>query len=104
MSRPTATAIPRNDTPIVGDIGMFASFDPVALDQACIDAALAQPALPNSELTDMRAKLEGAGGVPERCAHDHFNLTHPDTNWRSMIEHCEKIGLGTSRYELVEVK
>ena len=52
----------------------------------------------------MRAKLEAGDGVPERCEHDHFNMTHPDTNWRSMIEHAEKIGLGTSRYELIEVK
>ena len=93
-----------NDTPIVPDLGMFASFDPVAIDQACIDMALAAPTLPNSELTDMRAKLEAEGGIPERCQHDHFNLTHPDTNWRSMIEHGEKIGLGTSHYELIEVK
>ena len=93
-----------NDTPIVPDLGMFASFDPVAIDQACIDMALAAPALPDTELTDMRAKLEAAGGVPERCEHDHFNMTHPDTNWRSMIEHAEKIGLGTSDYELVVVK
>ena len=93
-----------NDTPIVPDLGMFASFDPVAIDQACIDMALAAPTLPNSELTDMRARLEAEGGIPERCRHDHFNLTHPDTNWRSMIEHAEKIGLGTSHYELIEVK
>lgn len=93
-----------NDTPIVPDIGMFASFDPVALDQACIDAALAMPAMPNTELTEMRDRLEAAGEVPERCAHDHFNMTHPDTNWRSMIEHAEKIGLGTSDYELIEVR
>ena len=93
-----------NDTPIVPDLGMFASFDPVAIDQAAIDMALAAPALPNTELTDMRAKLEAGDGVPERCEHDHFNMTPPDTNWRSMIEHAEKIGLGTSRYELIEVK
>ena len=93
-----------NDTPIVSDLGMFASFDPVAIDQACIDMALAAPALPGTELTDMRDKLEVEGGVPERCEHDHFNMTHPDTNWRSMIEHAEKIGLGTSHYELIEVK
>ena len=93
-----------NDTPIVPDLGMFASFDPVAIDQAAIDMALAAPVLPNSELTDMKAKLEAEGGIPERCRHDHFNLTHPDTNWRSMIEHGEKIGLGTSHYELIEVK
>ena len=72
------------------------------IDQAAIDMALAAPALPNSELTDMRAKLEAAGGIPERCKHDHFNMTHPGTNWRSMIEHAEKIGLGTSAYELIE--
>ena len=94
----------RNDTPIVPDMGMFASFDPVAIDQACIDMALQMPAMPDTELTEMRDKLEAAGGVPERCQHDHFNMTHPDTNWRSMIEHGEKIGLGTSKYELIEVK
>lgn len=93
-----------NDTPIVPDIGMFASFDPVAIDQACIDAALKMPAMPNTELTDMRDKLEASGGIPEHCEHDHFNMTHPDTNWRAMIEHGVKIGLGTDRYELIEVK
>ena len=101
---PNCDCHPENVTPIVPDLGMFASFDPVAIDQAAIDMALAQPALPNTELTDMRAKLEAGDGVPERCEHDHFNMTHPDTNWRSMIEHAEKIGLGTSRYELIEVK
>ena len=101
---PNCDCHPENDTPILPDLGMFASFDPVAIDQAAIDMALAQQPLPNTELTDMRAKLEAEGGVPERCEHDHFNLTHPDTNWRSMIEHAEKIGLGTSRYELIEVK
>ena len=101
---PNCDCHPENDTPIVPDLGMFASFDPVAIDQAAIDMALAAPALPNTELTDMRAKLEAGDGVPERCEHDHFNMTHPDTNWRSMIEHAEKIGLGTSRYELIEVK
>lgn len=94
-----------NDTPIVPDIGMFASFDPVAIDQACIDAAMAQPAMPNTELTESLAKLEAAGvELDEEHAHDHFYVTHPDTNWRSMIEHGEKIGLGTSNYELIEVK
>ena len=93
-----------NDTPIVGDVGMFASFDPVAIDQACIDAVLAQPALPNTELTESRAKLERQGvRLDEAHEHDHFNVTHPDTNWQSCIEHAEKIGLGTHEYELVRV-
>ena len=92
-----------NDAPIVGDIGMFASFDPVAIDQACIDAVLAQPALPNTELTEMRDKLEAAGELDEEHAHDHFYVTHPDTDWKSCIDHAEKIGLGSHEYELVRV-
>ncbi len=32
-----------NDIPIVPDVGMFASFDPVALDMACADAVNRQP-------------------------------------------------------------
>ena len=93
-----------NDTPIVNDIGMFASFDPVAIDKACIDAVLAEPALPDTELTESLAKHEEAGDLDEGHAHDHFYVTHPDTDWPSMIEHAEKIGLGTSAYELIEVK
>ena len=93
-----------NDKPIVGDIGFFASFDPVALDQACIDAVQEQPALPNTELTRMRDKLEAAGELDEDHAHDKFYVTHPDTHWQSCIEHAEKIGLGTHEYELVRVK
>lgn len=30
-----------NDVPILPNLGMFASFDPLALDQACVDACLA---------------------------------------------------------------
>lgn len=93
-----------NDTPIVPDIGMFASFDPVAIDQACIDAALKQPALPNTELTESRERLVRDHELDDEHAHDHFYVTHPNTNWRTMIEHGEKIGLGTSNYELIEVR
>ena len=53
-----------NDVPIVPNVGMFASFDPVALDQACIDAVLAQPKMPNSvigsgEACTVRGSLQG---------------------------------------------
>ena len=37
-----------NDAPILPNIGMFASFDPLALDQACVDACLKMQPLPNS--------------------------------------------------------
>ena len=82
-----------NDAAVVPDIGMFASFDPVALDHACIDAVNAAPAISTSVLG--------------QCAHehnDHFTDIHPKTNWRSQIEHAQKIGIGNVDYELVTVK
>ena len=38
-----------NDAPILPNIGMFASFDPLALDQACVDACMAAMPLPGSQ-------------------------------------------------------
>ena len=45
-----------NDVPILPNLGMFASFDPLALDQACVDACLQADPLPGSQLTDNMAK------------------------------------------------
>ena len=89
---------PENDIPIIPDVGMFASFDPVALDQACTDACLRQPVMPGSRL-DQYLHTEGC-----EDHHDHFCNNFPETNWRSCLEHAEKIGLGTRSYELIEVK
>lgn len=85
-----------NDLPIVPDVGMFASFDPVALDKACADAVNRMPVLPGSVLDENMHKHEGHG--------DHFHINHPDTNWISCLEHAQKLGLGTMEYELTEVK
>ena len=85
-----------NDVPILPDVGMFASFDPVALDVACADAVNAQTPLPGTELTDRRDRGVDHG--------DHFHITHPETNWRSCVEHGEKLGLGSQAYELIRVK
>ncbi|MCI2057823.1 MAG: DUF362 domain-containing protein [Oscillibacter sp.] len=83
-----------NDAPVVPDVGMFASFDPIALDQACADAVMAQTPLSGSLLAD--------GG--HTCGHhDHFHDLFPQTNWRSALEHGEKLGLGTRSYELIEI-
>ena len=83
-----------NDLPIVPDVGIFASFDPVALDMACIDAVNAQPPVAGSLLEE--------SGRP--YIDDHFTSVSPDTNWRCCIEHAKKIGIGTDEYELVEIK
>ncbi len=85
-----------NDIPIIPNVGMFASFDPVALDVACADACNRQPVIAGSVLHENKQHGHGEG-------HDHFHMTHPDTNWKSCVEHAEKIGIGSREYELVEV-
>ena len=93
---PNCDCHPDNDVPIIPDVGMFASFDPVALDQACADACIKQPAFPGSQLTDNAEQ-----GV---CGHDHFSVSAPDTDWTITLRHAEEIGLGTRAYELISVK
>ena len=83
-----------NDMAIVPNVGMFASFDPVALDQACADAVLAQTPAPNSALFD-----EGC----DCSSGDYFHAAHPDTDWAVCLEHAEKIGIGTRAYELIKI-
>jgi len=82
-----------NDIPIVPDVGMFASFDPVALDVACADAVNQQAVL-NGSILSQKPHIHN----------DHFTNTHPETNWKSCIDHAVKIGLGSREYELVNIK
>lgn len=87
-----------NDAPILPNIGMFASFDPVALDQACVDACMKATPLPNSQLADHLAQPDW------HHHHDHFLDSNPNVNWEATLRHSEKIGLGTREYELITVK
>jgi len=87
-----------NDAPILPDIGMFASFDPVALDQACADACLKSTPMPNSQLSD---NMNSFRFVDYR---DHFVNNKPESEWKSCLEHAEKINLGSRDYELIEMK
>ena len=89
-----------NDIPIIPDVGMLASFDPVALDQACADLANAQEAIAGSQLDD--AVKEGHHHEDHE-GHDHFYMVHPNTDWRDCLAHAEEIGIGTRQYELVEI-
>ncbi|MBQ7599873.1 MAG: DUF362 domain-containing protein [Clostridia bacterium] len=87
-----------NDAPILPDIGMLASFDPVALDQACVDLCEKADPVRNSQLGDNMASPD---------FHDHGNVWHnsnPNVAWKETLEHAEKIGLGTRKYELVVMK
>ncbi len=71
MSNPAA--------PTMADIGILASLDPVALDQACVDLIYAAP---------------DGGDVIQRM--ESRNAIH-------ILEHAEAIGFGTRQYELVNI-
>ena len=83
-----------NDVAIVPDMGMMASFDPVALDQACADLVNRAPAI-------------NAGCYNHHhCSDKHedkFKVLHPDTDWEAGLRYAEEIGIGTRQYELIEV-
>lgn len=85
-----------NDAPILPNIGMFVSTDPLALDQACVDACLAATPMPGSQLHD---HIHAPGFCDK---HDHFRNSTPESEWQSCLEHAEKIGVGTRNYELIK--
>ena len=94
-----------NDAAIVPDLGMAASFDPVALDQACVDLVNAAPRLSGNVLEE-KMKVYSAeckkNMIVERDG-DKFHILHPNTSWQSGLRYAEEIGLGTREYELVRV-
>ncbi len=87
-----------NDAPILPNIGMLASFDPVALDQACVDLCQKADPVCNSQLGDNLSKPEW------HHHHDHFMDSNPNVRWKETLIHGEKIGRGSREYELVTIK
>jgi len=81
-----------SDTPIVNDIGMLASNDPVAIDQASVDLVNQQEGTRSSKLTK---NLETGG--------DKFRALYPDVDWNIQLGYAEEIGLGTRDYELIKI-
>lgn len=81
-----------SDASIVNDIGVCASVDPVALDQACAD--LVNGARGNHD-TALKSGFEPGG--------DKFRGVYPEIDWEVQLEHAEKVGLGSRRYELVRI-
>lgn len=85
-----------NDMPLVPDIGIAASTDPVALDKACADLVIASPVSPGSVIHNPD-HTNGMRGE------DKFKLSHPSTDWLTCLSHAEKIGFGTIDYEIIKL-
>lgn len=82
-----------SDSSLVPDIGIMASFDPVALDKACIDKVNAQQGNPDSMLN---AEYLAPGK-------DKFKGVHSGIPWEIQLEYGEALGIGTQNYKIVEV-
>ncbi|MBR7064528.1 MAG: DUF362 domain-containing protein [Treponema sp.] len=81
-----------NDAPLIQDIGMFASFDAVALDKACADAVNKMKPLTGTVLDKIKTRSD-----------DLFSTVHPTTKWIYQLTQGEKCGLGKMDYELVKI-
>jgi hypothetical protein len=89
---PACDCYPFADAPIVSDIGITASTDPVAIDQACADLLNSRPHLEASCL----------GGTAQPCS-DKVRAVYPDIDWERQLVYGSQLGLGSREYELVEI-
>jgi len=89
---PACDCYPHNDAPLVPDIGILASRDPVAIDQASVDLVNQQTALEGSCLTGCRDSGE-----------DKFKGIYPKVDWAIQLNHAEQIGLGSRKYRRVDI-
>lgn len=89
---PECDCEPWADHPIVKDIGVLASMDIVAIDQASVDLVNAQKGIHE---TLLQSEYESGG--------DKFKALN-GVNWGAQLIHGEKMGLGSRKYELIEVK
>ncbi len=81
-----------SDTPIVSDIGILCSEDPIAIDQASVDLVNAQEGNRSSKLTKHWNPGE-----------DKFRALYPEVDWGIQLAYGEEIGLGTKNYELIKI-
>lgn len=81
-----------NDMPIVPDIGILASSDPIAIDMASVDLVNDAPSISSSILSDKNLNKNK----------DKFKCIHGNIDWKSGLIYGEKIGLGNTKYELIK--
>jgi len=81
-----------SDTPIVNDVGILSSEDPVAIDQASVD-------LVNREAGNRSSKLSGAWEPGE----NKFQAIYPEVDWTIQLAYAQEIGLGNREYELIKI-
>jgi len=89
---PDCDCFPFSDTPIVQDIGILASKDPVAIDAASFDLVNQQTGFCESLLTAHHHKGE-----------DKFKGVHAQTDGFMQVRYAEEIGMGNCTYDLIVI-
>jgi hypothetical protein len=89
---PDCDCFAKSDTPIVPDIGVLVSKDPVAIDQASCD-------LVNNSIGIESSKLKKAFEKGQ----DKFKDLFSEVDWEYGLEYSESIGLGSRKYTLEEI-
>lgn len=89
---PDCDCLKWTDNPVVQNIGILASKDPVALDQASLDLVKKAPGLPDSRLPD-----------GDSAGREKFSLIHNDIDPEAQLRYGESIGLGSRTYEMITI-
>jgi uncharacterized Fe-S center protein len=87
---PACDCMGHSDAPIVPDLGITCSTDPVAIDQASADLVNGAPANLASKLPE--DFVEGQ---------DKFRAITPKADWTVQLESAQKLGLGQRSYDLI---
>jgi hypothetical protein len=90
---PNCLCVQHNDANIVPAIGILASRDPVACEQASIDLINKAPGLPNTALKE-KALAPGS---------DKFRALYPKVDYEVTLNYAQELGLGKRDYKLVEI-
>jgi len=93
------------DVPMVPDIGIFASKDPIAIDRATSEAIINSPGIKGSAAEEIEAMNPGDDKIARLSEYDPFKafVTLDGTkNWRIQYEMGEKAGIGSQDYELIK--
>ncbi len=95
------------DVPMVPDIGVFASKDPVAIDRASSDAIINAPGIKGSAAEEIGAMNPGEDKFAKLSDWQPFEIfknTDQTREWRTQLEIGERLGLGTQKYKLIPIE
>ncbi|OYT49219.1 hypothetical protein B6U79_02260 [Candidatus Bathyarchaeota archaeon ex4484_231] len=103
---PLCDCDPFQGVPVVPDLGVLASKDPVAVDRACVDLVNASHGIPGSMAEAagvLQPGVEKINAIAKMRWKATPGATHVTPDWRVMLKAAERVGLGTQRYKLVKV-